>query len=59
MVTEAQRRASARYVKKSVRQVVVRFYPQDEELYGWVRSQPRMGEYLRELVRRDMEATGR
>ena len=59
MATEAQRRASARYVKKSVRQVVVRFYPQDEELYGWVRSQPQMGGYLRELARQDMEATGR
>lgn len=59
MVTEAQRRASARYVKKSARQVVARFYPQDAELYEWVRSQPRMGEYLRELARRGMKATER
>lgn len=56
MVSEAQKRASAKYVKNNVKQLIVRFYPGDEDLYAWAKSQPLISEYLRGLIRADMEA---
>ena len=34
--TEAQRRTSLAYVKRSVTQKVVKFYPADSELLAWL-----------------------
>ena len=58
MATEAQRRALSNYRKKSVRQIVVRFYPgqDDDELYRWVKGHKNVTGYLKDLVRADMEA---
>lgn len=57
MVTEAQKRANAAYRKKSVKQLTMRFYPsdEDEEMYAWLKSQENTTEYLKALVRADME----
>lgn len=38
MATQAQNKATANYRKKNVRQVVVRFYPKDSELYEFVKD---------------------
>lgn len=61
MVTEAQKRANAAYRKKSVKQLTMRFYPsdEDEEMYAWLKSRENTTEYLKELVRADMEKGGR
>lgn len=58
MVTEAQKRANAAYRKKSVKQLTMRFYPndEDEEMYAWLKSQENTTEYLKALVRADMES---
>ena len=58
MVTEAQKRANAAYRKKSVKQLTMRFYPNeaDEEMYAWLKSQENTTEYLKALVRADMES---
>ena len=55
MATEAQRRATERYRRKSTKQVIVRFYPGDMELYEHLRSQPNMAGYVKRLIREDME----
>jgi hypothetical protein len=55
MASEAQKRANAKYQKNNVKQIITRFYPGDMELYEWVKSQPGMGEYVRGLIREDME----
>lgn len=57
MVTEAQKRANAAYRKKSVKQLTMRFYPSDEDevMYAWLKSQENTTEYLKALVRADME----
>jgi hypothetical protein len=56
MVTEAQKRANEKYRKANVRQIAVRFYPADTELYSWVKSQPNVAGYIKELAREDMRA---
>lgn len=56
MKTDAQRRAENAYRKKT-KQIVIRFYPNadDEELYAWLKSRENATEYLKSLVRDDME----
>lgn len=57
MATEAQRRAESAYRKKSVKQIVMRFYPgeDDAELYEWIKRHRNVNEYLKSLVREDMQ----
>lgn len=57
-MSDAQKRASERYRKKSVRQFLLRFYPADVELWEWLQEQPQKQEYLRRLIRQDMERGG-
>lgn len=58
MVSEAQKRANAAYRKKSVKQLTMRFYPNDEDeaMYAWLKSQENTTEYLKALIRADMES---
>lgn len=55
-VSDAQRRANERYRKESVRQVTVRFYPTEADIWEWLQEQPNKAGYVKELIRRDMEA---
>lgn len=56
MATKAQRRALNNYRKKT-KSIVIRFYPNeaDDEMYAWLKSQENTTEYLKGLVRADME----
>lgn len=54
--SDAQRRAKAKYQKEKVRQVVVRFYPSDQEILDYLEQHENMGGYIKELIKRDMEA---
>ncbi len=57
MVYDSQKRAVAAYRKKSVKQLTVRFYPNDadEAIYQWLKSQPNTTEYIKKLVVADMD----
>ncbi|WP_165046172.1 MULTISPECIES: hypothetical protein [unclassified Adlercreutzia] len=57
MKTDAQRKAENTYRKKSVKQLVLRFYPnaEDEAMYDWLKSQENVTEYLKTLVADDMQ----
>lgn len=57
-LTEAQKRAQEKYRKKSVRQVAVRFYPADTDIYEWLKSQDNVQGYVKALIRADMERSG-
>lgn len=59
MKTDAQRRAENAYRKKSVRQIVIRFYPnpEDEAIYDWLKSHENVTEYIKGLVLGDMKNT--
>lgn len=52
--TDAQRKADAKHKRERTRQVLVRFYPADEELWEWLQRQPNKAGYLKRLVREDM-----
>lgn len=57
MKSDAQRRAENAYRKKSVRQLVLRFYPnaEDEAMYEWLKAQENVTEYIKALVADDMK----
>ena len=56
MVSEAQRRANARYNKNNVVRKVVPLYPTDADLKEWLeaRDEP-FATYVKRLIRGDME----
>lgn len=53
--TDAQKRASAKYKAKAVKQLSVKFFPKDHDAYEYARSKPRTAEYIIGLIRSDME----
>lgn len=53
-VSDAQRRASERYRKESVKQLTTRFYPAEAELWEWLSAQPNKQGYIKRLIREDM-----
>lgn len=53
--SEAQKRANARYRKKSVKQMALRFYPVDMDLWEWLCGRKNRQAYIRELIRADMK----
>ncbi len=55
MVSEAQKRASARYAKAHVKRVTMSLSPKDHDLYEWMKSKGYSGAWLRDLARREME----
>ena len=57
MVYDSQKRAVSAYRKKSVKQLTMRFYPNDtdEAMYQWLKSQPNTTEYLKKLVAADIK----
>lgn len=57
--TDAQRRASARYRKRSTHQLSMRFFPDDEPLWERLQSMPEgKAAYIRRLIAEDMERDG-
>lgn len=53
---ESQKRATNEYRKRNVRSFNLKFYPADADLLEWFESQPSKAQYLRDLIRADMEA---
>ena len=56
MQTEAQKRAAAKYTKEKVKAFNLRFYPADADIWEWLQAQEGKNEYVRSLIRADMEA---
>lgn len=55
MVSEAQKRANAKYAKTSVRQFNLKFYPADSELWEYLQAQPQKAAFLKELIKERMD----
>ncbi len=53
--TEAQRRASLKYTKKSVKQLNIALYPTDQDIIDHLEKIPKKAEYIRRLIREDIE----
>lgn len=53
--SEAQRRASAKYVREHVKQKAVAFYPADSDLLEFADTRGAFATYVKRLIREDME----
>ncbi|MEY8678206.1 hypothetical protein [Granulimonas faecalis] len=54
-MSDAQKRAVAKYRKNNVKTVAVAFYPGDADLLGWLGEQQNKTGYIKRLIREDME----
>lgn len=55
-VGEAQKRARKKYMAEKCRQMNVKFYPADEDMWEWMTSNGYRGSWIRSLIRREYEA---
>ena len=55
MVSDAQKRANAKYHKEKLVQRVIRFSPNERDLLERLDAQPNKAGYLKALIRADME----
>ena len=53
-ITEAQKRANARYRKHAVKNMQVCFYPKESELYKFLESKDNKSGYVKQLIRQAM-----
>ena len=53
-LTEAQKRAKAKYKSQTVKKILLEFYPSDIELYEKVQEQPNKQGYIKELIKKDL-----
>lgn len=58
MVSEAQKRANAKYRKKMT-QITVRFSPNEQKVYAYAKEQENVSGYIKRLIIEDMEREGR
>jgi len=58
MPSEAQKRATAKCQKEKMKQLSIRFSPNEMDLFGHIKSQPNVAGYIKRLVREDMERKG-
>lgn len=56
MVSDAQKRANANYKRRSTKTKQIVFFPDDMDLFEWVSMQPKQNAYLKDLIRKDMQA---
>ena len=55
MPSEAQKRATAKYQKEKMKQIAVRFSPNEMDVYDYIKPQQNIAGYIKRLVREDME----
>lgn len=56
MLTDAQKRAKSKYERLHVKQVKLVMYPTEADLLEWLNQQPNKQGYIKDLIRKDMEA---
>ena len=54
-LTDAQKRAKAKYKSNNVKKILLEFYPSDMELYEKVQEQPNKQGYIKDLIRKDLK----
>ncbi len=54
MVSEAQKRATARYQKAKVKAVTIKFYPAEMQLWEHLQTQENKQGYIKDLIRQDV-----
>lgn len=54
-LTEAQKRAKAKYTNEKVKRFTVSFYPTESELYEHLLKQENKQGYVKSLIKKDIE----
>ena len=54
--SEALKRANANYKRRSTKTKQIVFFPDDMDLFEWVSMQPKQNAYIKDLIRKDMQA---
>ena len=54
-LTDAQKRAKAKYKAEKVKKILVEFYPSETELYEKLQAQENKQRYIKELIRKDIQ----
>lgn len=57
-MTEAQQKAKRKYLAKGKR-ITIDFYPTEADLIEHIEKQPKKQTYIKELIRKDIAASGR
>ena len=55
MVSDAQKRADAKYKREKTHQLAIRFFPKDERLWEHLQKQQKKAEYIKRLIQQDMK----
>ena len=53
-LTDAQKRAKAKYRSQTVKKILIEFYPSDAVLYEKVQAQENKQGYIKDLIRKDI-----
>lgn len=54
-LSDARKRVNAKYAKVNVKQVGIKFYPAETDLYEWTKAQENVQGCVKALIRADME----
>lgn len=54
-LTDAQRRAKAKYKAEKVKKILVEFYASDTELWDKLQEQTNKQGYIKDLIRKDLK----
>lgn len=54
-LSDARKRVNAKYAKANVKQVGIKFYPAETDLYEWTKAQENVQGCVKALIRADME----
>ncbi len=54
-LTDAQRRAKAKYKTEKVKKILVEFYSTETDLWDKVQEQPNKQGYIKALIKKDIE----
>lgn len=55
MVSDAQKRAKAKYDAENVKRVVVKFYPSEADMLQWMEDGGRKGAWIKSLIKAEFE----
>ena len=54
-ISDAQKRADAKYKKEKTKQIAFRFFPKEQDIYEHLCRQENKAQYIKRLIREDME----
>lgn len=59
MVSDAQKKAAAKYHREKTQMRGFRFGPNDKDVLEWLDAQPNKAGYIKRLIREDMKRNGK